>query len=36
VLHLLGVGHRDLIYRFSGRDIRLTDVHGEVLRDVIA
>jgi hypothetical protein len=36
VLHLLGVDHRDLTYRFSGRDIRLTDVHGEVLRDVIA
>ncbi len=36
VLHLLGVDHRDLTYRFSGRDIRLTDVHGDVLRDVIA
>lgn len=31
VLHLLGMDHEALTYRFSGRDIRLTDVHGSVL-----
>ena len=36
VLHLMGVDHEQLTYRFSGRDLRLTDVHGNVLRDVIA
>ena len=36
VLHLLGINHKDLTYRFSGRDVRLTDVHGNVLRDVLA
>ena len=35
VLHLLGLDHRDLTYRYGGRDIRLTDVHGDVLHDVI-
>ena len=36
VLHLMGLDHEQLTYRFSGRDLRLTDVHGNVLRDVIA
>lgn len=36
VLHLLGLNHQDLTYRYSGRDIRLTDVEGEVLREIIA
>ncbi|MGV3662367.1 MAG: DUF1501 domain-containing protein [Prosthecobacter sp.] len=36
VLHLLGLDHEQLTYRFSGRDLRLTDVHGNVLRDIIA
>jgi hypothetical protein len=36
VLHLMGIDHEALTYRFSGRDIRLTDVHGHVLKDVIA
>ena len=36
VLHLLGVNHLDLTYRYSGRDFRITDVHGEVIHDVIA
>jgi hypothetical protein len=36
VLHLLGVNHLDLTYRFGGRDVRLTDVHGEVLGELIA
>ena len=36
VLYLLGVDHEQLTYRFSGRDFRLTDVHGNVLRDILA
>jgi hypothetical protein len=35
MLHLLGIDHTKLTFRFSGRDIRLTDVHGEVLRDIL-
>ena len=33
---LLGLDHRDLTYRYGGRDIRLTDVHGEAIRDILA
>ena len=36
VLHLMGLDHEQLTYRFSGRDLRLTDVHGNVLRDIMA
>ncbi len=36
VLHQLGINHEALTYRYSGRDFRLTDVHGHVLRDIIA
>jgi hypothetical protein len=36
ILHLLGLDHTRLTYRYSGRDFRLTDVHGNVLHDVIA
>ena len=36
VLHLLGVNHLDLTYRSGGRDVRLTDVYGEVLGELIA
>jgi hypothetical protein len=36
MLHLLGIDHTRLTYRFSGRDIRLTDVYGNVIRDVLA
>ena len=36
MLHLLGVDHKRLTVRFGGRDMRLTDVHGEVLADVLA
>ena len=36
VLHQLGVDHERLTYRSGGRDIRLTDVHGNVLTDLIA
>jgi hypothetical protein len=35
MLHLLGVDHTRLTFRFGGRDMRLTDVHGEVLHDVL-
>lgn len=36
MLHLLGIDHTRLTYRYQGRDYRLTDVHGEVVRDLIA
>ncbi len=36
MLHLLGFDHTRLTYRFQGRDFRLTDVHGEVVREVLA
>jgi len=36
VLHLMGIDHEQLTYRFSGRDLRLTDVHGNVIKDIIA
>jgi hypothetical protein len=36
MLYLLGIDHERLTYRFSGRDMRLTDVHGHVIRDVLA
>ena len=32
----MGLNHEDLTYRYGGRDLRLTDVHGNVIRDVIA
>jgi hypothetical protein len=35
MLHLLGIDHKRLTYRFSGRDIRLTDVYGEVIEEVL-
>ncbi len=35
-LHLLGLEHTHLTYRFQGRDYRLTDVHGKVVKDLIA
>jgi hypothetical protein len=35
MLHLLGIDHTKLTFRFSGRDIRLTDVHGEILHDIL-
>lgn len=35
LLHLLGLDHTKLTYRFSGRDIRLTDVYGEVIRPIL-
>jgi len=36
VLHLMGIDHEQLTYRYSGRDFRLTDVHGNVMRNIIA
>jgi hypothetical protein len=36
MLHLLGIDHKRLTFRFGGRDMRLTDVHGELIREVIA
>lgn len=36
ILHQLGVNHELLTYRFQGRDFRLTDVHGNVVRDILA
>jgi hypothetical protein len=36
ILHLLGIDHRRLTYRYNGRDFRLTDVYGNVVRDILA
>ncbi len=36
ILHLLGLDHQRLTYRFAGRDFRLTDVHGNVAKKIIA
>jgi len=35
LLHLLGLDHERLTYRYAGRDFRLTDVHGSVVQDII-
>jgi hypothetical protein len=36
ILHLLGLDHEKLTYRYSGRDFRLTDVHGHIVKDILA
>ena len=36
ILHLLGIDHERLTYRFQGRDFRLTDVHGNVVKPILA
>ncbi|QDU43466.1 hypothetical protein Mal52_19410 [Symmachiella dynata] len=36
MLHQLGIDHKRLTYRFQGRDFRLTDIHGQVVRDILA
>lgn len=36
LLHLLGIQHEKLTYRYSGRDFRLTDIHGKVIRSILA
>jgi hypothetical protein len=35
-LHLMGLEHKRLTYRFQGRDFRLTDVEGEVIKKLLA
>jgi hypothetical protein len=36
ILHLLGFEHTRLTFRFQGRDYRLTDVHGKVVKELLA
>ena len=36
MLHQLGIDHKRLTYRFQGRDFRLTDIHGQVVREILA
>ena len=36
ILHLMGLNHERLTFRFGGRDYRLTDVHGNVVREILA
>jgi len=36
LLHLLGINHERLTFRYQGRQFRLTDVHGHVVRDILA
>ena len=35
ILHLMGLDHERLTYRYSGRDFRLTDVHGKVVKEIM-
>ncbi|MBT3469803.1 MAG: DUF1501 domain-containing protein [Opitutae bacterium] len=35
ILHQLGIDHKQLTYRYQGRDFRLTDVHGHVVKDIL-
>ena len=36
LLHLMGLDHERLTYRYAGRDFRLTDVHGHIATEIIA
>jgi hypothetical protein len=36
ILHQMGIDHEKLTYRYAGRDFRLTDVYGQVVRDILA
>jgi hypothetical protein len=36
ILHLLGLDHKRLTYRYAGRDFRLTDVHGDIIKPILA
>ena len=36
ILHLLGLDHDRLTYRYAGRDFRLTDVHGRVVNEILS
>jgi hypothetical protein len=35
MLHLMGLDHTQLTYRYAGRDFRLTDVYGNVVKDIV-
>ena len=36
MLHLMGIDHKKLVYKFQGRYFRLTDVHGKVVQSILA
>ena len=36
ILHLLGLDHKHLTYRHQGRDYRITDVYGRIVREILA
>jgi len=36
MLHLLGIDHKRLTYRYSGRDMRLTDVAGDIVQGILS
>ena len=36
ILHLMGIDHERLTYRYGGRDFRLTDIHGRVVKEIMA
>jgi hypothetical protein len=36
ILNLLGINHEQLTYRYQGRDYRLTDIHGKVVKEIIS
>ena len=36
ILHLMGVDHEKLTYKYQGRDFRLTDIHGELVKSVLS
>ena len=36
IMHLMGIDHEQLTYRYQGRDYRFTDIHGHVVKDIIA
>ena len=36
ILHLLGLDHTKLTYRFNGRDMRLTDVYGDLIPQIVS
>ncbi|MEI7987246.1 MAG: DUF1501 domain-containing protein, partial [Armatimonadota bacterium] len=35
MMHLMGIDHTKLTYRYQGRDFRLTDVHGHIVKDLL-
>ena len=36
ILHLMGVDHKHLTFKYQGRDFRLTDIHGELVKPVLS